>query len=123
VLEGITGKFSSIIDASLPIVLACDAFNYGIEAVLVHCMSDGSKHPITYASGSLTKAERNYSLVSHSQTLFFRFTLGWRKKSVWYNGDTISVQLSTLFAVVTISVNNHYTRFNYEEGRALKCPL
>jgi len=33
-------------------------------------------------------------------------------------------QLSTLFAVVTISVNNHYTRlFNYEEGRALKRPL
>jgi len=36
---------------------------------------------------------------------------------------TISVQLSTPFAVVTIGANNHYTRlFNYE-GRVLKHPF
>ena len=47
-------------DPKLPLYLACDASDYGIGAVILHMFSDGSEHPIAYASRSLSKAECNY---------------------------------------------------------------
>lgn len=48
-------------DPSLPIVLACDASQYGVGAVLTHKMPDGSEQPVGYVSRTLNNAERNKS--------------------------------------------------------------
>jgi len=42
-------------------VLACDALQYGLGAVLSHIMDDGQECPVPYASCTLTPAEKNYS--------------------------------------------------------------
>ena len=42
-------------------MLACDASPFGVAAVLSHQFPDGSERPITYASKSLSAAEKNYS--------------------------------------------------------------
>ena len=45
----------------LKLILASDASNYVIGAVLSHEMPDGTERPIGYVSRSLSPAERNYS--------------------------------------------------------------
>ena len=48
-------------DPRKELILASDASEYGVGAVLSHKMEDGSERPVGYVSRSLTDAERNYS--------------------------------------------------------------
>ena len=42
-------------DSSLPVRLACDTSQYGVGAVLLHLMPDGTERPIAYSLRTLPK--------------------------------------------------------------------
>lgn len=50
-------------DPTKPIIVAADASSYGMGAVILHKMPDGSERPIMHAASSLSKAEKNYPQV------------------------------------------------------------
>ena len=46
-------------DSSLPLILACNALQYGVGAVIAHAVPDGSEKPVAFGSRMLSKAEEN----------------------------------------------------------------
>ncbi|XP_044180073.1 uncharacterized protein K02A2.6-like [Acropora millepora] len=61
-VQAILDRVSSL-QSKLEIQLAVDASPVGLGAVISHITEDGTERPIAYASRSLTKAERNYSVI------------------------------------------------------------
>ena len=50
-------------DPKLLVKLDCDALSVGIGAVLSHVFPDRTEKPISFASRTLTKAEKNYAQI------------------------------------------------------------
>lgn len=61
-------------DPKKKIIVAADASSYGIGAVLMHEMADGTKRPIMHASASFTKAEQNYPQIQR-EALALKFAV------------------------------------------------
>ena len=55
----------------LPIKLTADASAYGVGAVFSHVLPDGSEHPVTFASRTLTPSEQNYAHIEEALALIF----------------------------------------------------
>ena len=70
-------------DTSKPLILACDASDHGIGAVLSHIVDGNLERPVAYISRTLSAAEKHYSQLE-KEALAIVFTV---KKFYW---DAIS---------------------------------
>ena len=58
-----SSALTSHYDATKPLQLACDAFPFGVGAVLSQYDADGTERPVAFASRTLSTAEKNYAQI------------------------------------------------------------
>lgn len=63
-------SFLGLINPNLSIVMAADAPNYGVGAVILHIFPDGSGETLAHALRSLTPAEKNNGLIEKEALAF-----------------------------------------------------
>lgn len=66
-------------DPTLPLLLATDASQTGLGAVLSHQLSDGNERPIAYASRTLTVTEQRYPQIDKEA-----LTIVWAVRKFFY---------------------------------------
>ena len=57
-------------DPTRPLMMNCNASQYGIGAVLAHKSDDRTDQPIAFASRSLSSAEKDYSQLDKEALVF-----------------------------------------------------